>query len=153
MINQGRHRARLAPLAPRLALLGLFTFVVTSGFICTGSQLHRATVAEHDFKTTVAGFQSVEIAEFQAGHVDPALHQAIAAGIIQVAQTGQQVALLLQAGQTTNALAEVKLVDTAITNLLNDGVLHIANATTKGTLQIALEAVQGIVTQVEVALQ
>lgn len=125
--------------------------IITLG--CNGTQLHKATVAEHDFKVSVQGFQNVEIAEYQAGHIDAAMNQTLNAGVLQVAQTGQQVAMLLQAGQPGSALAEVRLVDTALTNLLNDGVLHINNPTTKGELQVALEVVQGIVTQVEVALQ
>ena len=130
----------------------LFTFVLCSGFVCTASQIHKATVAEHDFKVAIQGFQNAEIAEFQAGHVDAATHQAIQQYVIQVSQAGAALTTLIQQSNTAGALQQVTNVDAAIQTLLTDGVLHIKNPTTQATLQIALEAVQAIVTNIQTAL-
>jgi hypothetical protein len=135
------------------ALVGvLFTFVLCSGFVCTGSQLHKATIAEHDFKTTVQGFQNAEIAEFQAGHIDAALHQQIQSWILQVAEGGLALTKLIQSSNGAGALAEVNNINVTIQTLLNQGVLQIKNPTTVTMLETALLAVQTVITQVQVAL-
>lgn len=119
---------------------------------CSGTQLHQATVAEHDFKIAVQGFQNAEVAEFQSGHIDQQLHQQISGAIVQIGLGGQQVATLLQSGDMTGALKTIQTVDTSIAVLQSEGVLHISNPTSQAILSSALLAVQGVVTGVEVAL-
>lgn len=139
-------------LRSKAILIGVLTFMLCSGFVCTGSQIHKATLAEHDFKVAIQGFQNAELAEFQAGHVDPATHREIAEYVTQVAQAGVQLTTLIQQSNTAGALAQVNNVNVAIQTLLNQGVLHISNATTKASLQVALEAVQAIITNIQMAL-
>ena len=136
----------------RIASVILLTFVLTSGFVCTGSQIHKATVAEHDFKTAVQGFQNVEIAEFQAGHISAAEHQTLETGIAQIANGGSTLVTLLQNSNGAGALTQIDNIDAALQSLLANGVLHVKNQTTAANLQIALQAVQAIVTNIQTLL-
>ena len=136
----------------KLALAALFTFVLCSGFLCTGSQIHKATLAEHDFKVAVQGFQNAEIAEYQSGRISQAVHTELETYIGQVADGGAALTTLIQKGDKAGALAQISAIDGAIQTLLNKGVLGIKNPTTVANLEIALEAVQGVVTQIQVAL-
>jgi hypothetical protein len=135
------------------ALVGLlFVYVLCSGFICTGSQIHKATLAEHDFKTAVQGFQNVEIAEFNSGNIDPATHLQIETWIAQIASGGATLAGLIQKSDAAGALAEVNAINGTIQNLLTQGVLHVKNPKTLAELQVALQAVQAVVTSVQTIL-
>lgn len=135
-----------------LVLCILFSYVLLSGFICTGSQIHKATVAEHDFKSAVQGFQNAEIAEFNAGHIDPTLHAQMQEIILKVAQGGVAITTLLQQSNTAGALQQITNIDTQLQTLLQNGVLAIKNPTTVTSLQTALLAVQAIVTNIQTAL-
>lgn len=119
---------------------------------CNDAQIHQATTAEHDFKTAVAGFQDAEIAMFQAGAVPPVLHTQIETITLQVAQSGQQVATFLQNGNKAGALVAIAQIDTSLQILASDDVGHIVDPVKKQVLQLALQAVQAIVTNVQTAL-
>ena len=136
----------------RLASIVLFTFVLTSGFICSSSQIHKATVAEHDFKTAVQGFQNAAIAETNAGNISSATNSTIHTYIEKIAQGGVALTTLIQQNNTSGALQEINTIDTLIQGLLANGVLQIKNPTTMSNLQTALLAIQAIVTNVQTAL-
>ena len=136
----------------RIASIVLFVFVLTSGFICSPSQIHKATVAEHDFKVAVQGFQSAEIAEFNAGNITPATNAQINLYLEKIAQGGAALTTLLQNSDSAGALQEIGIIDSTIQGLLANGVLQIKNPTTMSALQTALLAIQAIVTNVQTAL-
>lgn len=117
---------------------------------CPSSAYHKMIVAEHDFDKTVSGFQNAEIAEFNAGNVPADIHNKLEQGTITVAQGGKQLATLLQQNASTQSITtELNLINVTLQNLLNDGVLQVKNAQTKANLQIALQSIQAIVTNVQ----
>lgn len=136
----------------RLPLVAVLAFILCSGFVCSSSQIHQATVAEHDFKIAVMGFQNVEIAEFQAGHIEAEYHQKIQGYILQVASGGAAITDLLAKSDKAGALQELTSIDGIMQKLLSDGVLGVKNPTTKASLQIALQSVQAIITNIQTML-
>ena len=130
----------------------LFSFVLCSGFVCTASQIHRATVAEHDFKITVQNFQNAEIAEFMAGHVDMDLHQRMQSAILQVAMNGQALATLIQQGNTSGGLAMAQNIIVYLQNLNDNVVSRVSNTNTETILKLALQAIMDGMTNVATQL-
>lgn len=138
--------------ASSIVLAVLFTFVLTSGFVCTASQQHRATVAEHDFKITIQNFQEAEIAEFMAGHVDVQLHTQIQSAVLQVANNGQALALLIQQGNTASGLKMAQNITAYLQNVNDNLLSKLVNPNTETILKLALQAIMDGMTNVETQL-
>jgi hypothetical protein len=132
-----------------LLALAITLSLWSMAFSCNGSNYHKMVAAEHDFNLTVSGFQNAEIAEFLGGNVPNDLHNQMQLGIEDVAKGGKQLAILLQSNASPLSISsEITAIDLTLTNLLNNGVLQIKNDKTKANLQIALEAVQAVITNV-----
>lgn len=138
----------------RLAVAVLMVALVaiaTQGFACNA--YHDLVVGEHDFKSTVQAFQGVESNEFAAGNIAPALHMQLEEGILKVAQGGQQLTSLLQQNASNQSvIAQIQLINTSLQELNSNGVLGIKNPVTKQNVQLALQAVQAILSNVATAL-
>lgn len=134
----------------RLLVLLIPVLMLTQAFSCS---YHNLVLMEHDFKSSVGALQQAEQNEFQAGNVDPATHQQIQSIVLQLAQGGQQVALLLQQNASKQSvLAEVNIINGTLQNLLTNGVLHVKNPTTQANLRVMLVAIQDIVNNFATAL-
>jgi hypothetical protein len=123
--------------------------LLTQGFGCSGTNYHRLVVAEHDFKSTVQAFQDAEIAEFQSGVIDPQLHIKMQNGILQVAQGGQALSKLIQQNASPQTIqAQLNNIYGLLDTLLSEGVLHVTNPKSKATLELALDGIKALVTNV-----
>lgn len=121
--------------------------LVLSG--CPKTAYHDAVVAEHDFKLGVQSFQQAELAEFQAGRISQAEHQTLENGIAQVGTAAQTLVTALQGGVVnTTVQQDFATVSTAITTLLNDGVLGLKNPTSQALLKTILQTAQAILANV-----
>lgn len=119
-----------------------------------GTMTHKVTVAQHNFKSTVQAFQDAEIAEYNKGFVDNALHIQIQSGIQKVALGGVDLDNALAAGANATTLkAKLDNIYTLLDAINQQGVLPIGNATTKATLEIALDAVKAIIDTALVQVQ
>lgn len=132
-----------------ITVLLLPVLLLTQGFGCSSTNYHKMVVAEHDFKSTVQAFQDAEIAEFQAGFVDAQTHLKIQSGIINVAQGGQALATLIQQNASPQSIqAQVNTLYGFLDTLNSDGLLYVKNPKSKATLEIALDSVKAIVTNI-----
>ncbi len=138
--------------AIHMATATLFVFVLCSGFVCTGSQMHQATVAEHDFKIAVQGFQNAEASEFQAGAIPAPLNQQMQGWILTVAEGGKGVATAIQSNDKAGAIAALSSLDATLQTMNTDGVLHISDPDKKNILALSLQAVQAVVTNIQTVL-
>lgn len=130
-----------------LALPLALVMIVASG--CPKGAYHDAVVAEHQFKTLTQAFQKAEITEFNNGRIDPAEHKAIEQGIEQVGLTAQVLVTSLQNGASnTTVQANFATVSAALTDLLNNGVLHIKNQTSQDILKVSLVGLKAILANV-----
>lgn len=137
----------------RKASLGLLVCTVALWSMAFSCNQHNLILMEHDFKSSVAALQQAEVNEFQAGNVDAATHQQIQTIVLQLAQGGQQIAVLLQQNATKQTvLSEVNLINQSLQDLLANGVLHVKNPTTQANLRIMLQAIQDIVNNFSTAL-
>lgn len=125
----------------KVLLFLTLAFVSCCAFTCSDGQVQQATLAEHDFKTSVQGFQNAEIAEFNAGHVPPDLHAQIQTAIQKIAQSAVEADKAIAAGDKNGAQQWVSQISASVANLLKEGVIPIPNATTRAALQVALQAV------------
>lgn len=133
-------------------LLAVATVIFSAG--CNGTAYHKAVVAEHDFKSAVKAFEDAEVGEFEAGNVSIEDHTAIQKGVVDVANAGQQLTVLLQENASRQTVAQqLSNVDSLLQNLLSSGVAHVKNDKTRGDLELALQAIQDIITNAEVQLQ
>lgn len=145
-MNLNRHnRLHLAPLLIALTM----TITTVSAFSCNKSAYHDAVVAEHQFKTVTMAFQKAEIKEANNGRIDPAEHKAIEQGVEQVGLAAQVLVTALQNGaDNATVQAHFATVSAALTDLLNNGVLHVKNETSKAILTTSIAAVRAILDNV-----
>lgn len=114
-----------------------------------GTIYHDSIVAEHQFKSVTQAFQKAEITEFNNGRIDPAEHKAIEQGIEQVGLTAQVLVTSLQNGASNATVqANFATVSAALTDLLNNGVLHIKNQTSQDILKVSLAGLKAILDNV-----
>lgn len=106
---------------------------------------HDAVVAEHSFTTALKAFQQSEKTELALGHITAAEHQTLEAGIGKVGAAAQVLVAALQAGAgDTTIQADFNTVASALTDLINNGVLGIKNAQSQATLKAALTVAQDV---------
>jgi hypothetical protein len=130
-----------------LLLLASSAAVFIAG--CPQSQYHSAVIAEHDFKLAVQSFQQAETVEFQSGRIAADEHQKLEAGIEKVALAGQTLTTSLQAGAANTTVQQnFATVSTALTDLLNSGVLGIKNPTSQQVLKVSIQTAQAILSNV-----
>jgi hypothetical protein len=135
--------------APRRVFAVLLILLAFSGCAARGPY-HAAVVVEHDTKTIVQAFQQAELAEFSAGRISAAEHQALEGGIEKVALAGQTVTAALQAGAAqTTALGDVAVLAQAVSDLNANGVLAIKNAQAQAVLTTALNAVKALLANLQ----
>lgn len=132
-------------------LLGLILAVALTATGCPkGGVIHKVTVAQHNFRITVGAFQDAEISEHDKGFVPNDLHISIQTEIQQISQGG---VVLDEALATGADIATIKAKLDAINKiigLMNADLLHIKNPDSKAALEIALTAVQAVITAAEV---
>src|SRR5258705_376026 len=110
-----------------LSVMFLFACMVALAG-CPQSQYHSAVIAEHDFHLVVQSFQQAEMVEFQAGRIGADEHRQLEGGIEKVALAGQTLTTSLQQGAANTTVQQnFATVSTAVTDLLNNGVLGIKN--------------------------
>jgi hypothetical protein len=125
----------------------LLLTVALSG--CPKSAYHDAVIAEHDFKLGVAAFQQAEMQEFQAGRIDATEHQKLESGVEQVGKAAQVLVASLQGGATNTTVQQnFNTVGTALTDLLNSGVLGIKNPTSQALFSTIIKTAQAILANV-----
>lgn len=113
---------------------------------CSGSTTHKLTAAEHDFKSVVQAFQDAEIAEYQVGGVEPALHQAIQNKIIALSVAGKELAVMIQTNASPVTIqTEVNAIYSIIDDLLDNGVLRVVNPKSRANLEIALNGIKAVI--------
>lgn len=135
----------------RLTLTLFLSVVMISsyGIGCPKGAYHDAVVAEHQFKSVTQAFQQAEIKEAGNGRIDPAEHKAIEQGIEQVGLTAQVLVTSLQNGASNATVKDnFATVSAALTDLLNNGVLHLKNQTSKDILTTSIAAVRAILDNV-----
>ena len=117
---------------------------------CPSSAYHKAVVAEHDFKLAVQSFQQVEMTEYQSGRIDAATHKQLEAGIEKVALAGQTLTTSLQQGANNTTVSQnFSSVSSALTDLMNNGVLGIKNDNSKRLLTVTIQTAQAILQNVQ----
>lgn len=135
----------------RLTLTLFLSVVMISsyGIGCPKGAYHDAVVAEHQFKSVTQAFQKAEITEFNNGRIDPAEHKVIEHGIEQVGMTAQVLVTSLQNGASNTTVKDnFATVSAALTDLLNNGVLHIKNQTSQDILKVSLAGLKAILDNV-----
>lgn len=119
-----------------------------------GSMTHKVTASQHTFKSAVQAFQDAEIAEHDKGFVSTELHLEIQAGIQKVALAGVDLDQALQSGASAQTLkAKLDATYTMLDSINKQGLIPIANAATRATLEIALDSVKAIVDAALVQVQ
>ncbi len=138
---------------PKIILSLFFILLSFSLAGCPASSYHSAVVAEHDFKLAVQSFQQAEIIEFNSGRIGQAEHQKLEAGIEKVATAGQTLTTSLQSG-AANATVQQNFtsLSTALTDLMNSGVLGIKNAQSQQLLKVTVQTAQAILSNVAMLL-
>ncbi len=136
---------------PRIILL---LFFILLSFTFTGcaarGPYHAAVVINHDAVTITKAFQSAELAEFQAGRISLAEHQALEAGIEKVALGGQAVTMALQAGATqATVLGDVGVLVQAVSDLAANGVAGVKNPQSLAVLNTALNALKALIANLQ----
>lgn len=143
-VGKAKRQAKMAALCSTFILISLFS----SG--CPSSSYHRAVVAEHDFKLAVQSFQQAEMTEYQSGRIDAVTHKQLEAGIEKVALAGQTLTTSLQQGANNTTVSQnFSSVSSALTDLMNNGVLGIKNDNSKRLLTVTIQTAQAILQNVQ----
>lgn len=122
----------------------------TQAFACSGSVVHKVTMAQHDFRISVQAFQETEIALHNQGIIDPNNHVLIQTYIQKVATAGVELDTALASNAPTSTLkTKLDAIMTLLDSLNNDGVLGIKNENAKLAMTSALLAIKGIVAGAE----
>lgn len=138
----------------QITMAGFLTVVVlwASAFSCSGSAVHKATLASRDFRLALQAFQDGEIAWHDSGKVPDDTHRAIQSYIADAANVTKQVNAQLGAGNSVSAtqLVQQLLVSTDV--LLNDGALHIKDKTTLASFEAGIQGIKTVITNVQIYL-
>jgi hypothetical protein len=129
-------------------LLILCCTLVLAG--CPGTLTHKVTIAQHDFRISVQAFQDTEIAVHNQGLVPDATHREIQDYIGKVALAGVDLDAALAANSPVSTLKTKLDAIVALLDQLNTQDLLGLSGNAKLTLQAALLAIKGIITQAEV---
>lgn len=136
-------------------LILLLALILTlPGCAARGTAVHKVTIAEHSLLSVVGAFEDAESAEFAKGFVAADLHVKMQTGVQKVALAAKD----LDSALATNAdaatiKAKLDNIYVLLDSLNTDGVLGVKNATSKATLEIALDAVKAIVDNALVQVQ
>ena len=135
----------------RIAVFTLFVFLAFSFSGCAArGPYHAAVTVNHDARTIVQAFQQAEIAEFQAGHLSLAEHQALEGAIEKVATAGQSVTTALQSGSAqSDVIGKVNNLVQTVSDLNAHGVLFVKNAQAKAVLTTALKGIQALLVNLQ----
>lgn len=128
-------------------------FLWTAALGCSGSAVHKATIASRDFRLALQAFQDGEIAWHDAGKVDNETHVAIQSYIVDSANVTKQVNSLLASGNAGGALAKVNELLTATNTLLDLGTLHIKDKDTLAAFETGILSIKTIISNVQIALE
>lgn len=136
----------------KLAVVALLipVMLLTQAFACSGTVVHKVTIAQHDFRISVQAFQDTEIVLHNQGIVPNDLHMQIQQGIQKVAQAGVDLDTALAANAPTSTLkTKLDSIMTLLDSLNNESILGVKNETAKLALTSALLAIKGIVAGAE----
>ena len=127
-------------------------FLWTAAFSCSGSAVHKATLASRDFRLALQAFQDGEIAWHDSGKVPDDTHRAIQSYIVDAANITKQVNAQLGAGNAASATQLVSQLLTSTDVLLNDGALHIKDKTTLASFEAGIQGIKTVITNVQIYL-
>jgi hypothetical protein len=135
---------------PTIALL-IPLMLLTQAYACTGSVVHKVTVAQHDFRISVQAFQDTEIALYnQGGVISPDTHREIQEYIGKVAQAGVDLDTALASNAPTSTLkTKLDSIMALLDQLNTQGLLGVKSQNAKLALTSALLAIKGIVAGAE----
>lgn len=124
------------------------------GCAARGTTVHKVTVAEHSLLSVVGAFEDAESAEFAKGFVAADLHVKMQTGVQKVALAAKDLDSALAANADAATIkAKLDNIYVLLDSLNTDGVLGVKNATSKATLEVALDAVKAIVDNALVQVQ
>jgi hypothetical protein len=119
---------------------------LTTGCAVRGTVTHKVTVAQHSLLSVVGAFDDAESAEFAKGFVPADLHVKMQTGVQKVALAAKDLDSALIAGAAApNIKTKLDAIYTLLDSLNSDGISGIKNATTKATLELALDAIKAII--------
>lgn len=134
-------------------LLGIPLFLLLLG--CPqGSALHKATIAEHNFRFAVQAFADAETAEYDKGFVPGDLHLKMQGAVLRIALAGKDLDNALVAGASPSTIkTKLDAIYVLLDSLNTDGVLGIKSVATRAELEIALDAIKAIIDSALIQVQ
>jgi hypothetical protein len=123
-------------LAPALA------FMLCSGFLCTGTQIHKAKLANADVATTLNTVTKTIIQLTQQGTMSPAEEQAILPHISDATVLSDRMQTCTNTTKTASILACATPLFTAIQSDLTAASFGLKNPTAQATYSSVIGAVQ-----------
>lgn len=153
-MRHDRRYSDLNILSNAFLILLLALILTLPGCAARGTTVHKVTIAEHSLLSVVGAFEDAESAEFAKGFVAADLHVKMQTGVQKVALAAKDLDSALAANADAATIkAKLDNIYALLDGLNTDGVLGVKNATSKATLEVALDAVKAIVDNALVQVQ